>query len=279
MAPFTQAAFIPKQDGYFLTGDEDATYRSTIVQFMENKVNNVGLYVPLPFAANQLMNSLHVSDIELLYKESDALAVKVLDTISSQDFSLNEDGTENTSLNTYGQGFYKYNYQSRKPYKTLPESEIIRVFDMVPVRAFGQEIISNRVVYSNFQDKHTPPPTIDYDTAVTPKENFDVSSDNKSTWTTSEREYPMHTVKQNRNYQAGFVLSDRYGRQSTVILSPVTDKKQTDVATGIIFGGSTFYHPYTADPTVNDIDSWPGDSLKILLNNPCLLYTSPSPRD
>ena len=271
MAPFTQAAFIPKQDGYFLTGDEDATYRSTIVQFMENKVNNVGLYVPLPFAANQLMNSLHVSDIELLYKESDALAVKVLDTISSQDFSLNEDGTENTSLNTYGQGFYKYNYQSRKPYKTLPESEIIRVFDMVPVRAFGQEIISNRVVYSNFQDKHTPPATIDYDVAVTPKASFAPANDNQSLNNTSITEYPEHTVKQNRNYQVGIVLSDKFGRQSTVVLSPVKTTQITDTQ-GITYGGSTYYHPYKPTPVLpvgspaNDINSWPGDSLKLLVN-------------
>ena len=262
MAPFTQEAFIPKQDGYFLGDNEDDAYRSTIVRFMENKVNSVGLYIPLPFAANELSGKLNVSEIEILYKESDSLTVKVLDSVPSSSFKVLNDGSTNTTFN------YLYDYQSRKPYKTLPESEIIRVYDKVPVKAFGQEVIGNRIVYSNFQDKHTPPPTIDYDTAVTPKENFDVSSDNKSTWTTSEREYPMHTVKQNRNYQAGFVLSDRYGRQSTVILSPVTDKKQTDIATGIIFGGSTFYHPYTADPTVNDIDSWPGDSLKILLNNP-----------
>ena len=262
MAPFTQEAFIPKQDGYFLGDNENDAYRSTIVRFMENKVNSVGLYVPLPFAANELSSKLHVSEIEILYKESDSLTVKVLDSVPSSSFKVLNDGSANTTFN------YLYDYQSRKPYKTLPESEIIRVYDKVPVKAFGQEVIGNRIVYSNFQDKHTPPPTIDYDTAVTPKENFDVSSDNKSTWTTSEREYPMHTVKQNRNYQAGFVLSDRYGRQSTVILSPVTDKKQTDIATGIIFGGSTFYHPYTADPAVNDINSWPGDSLKILLNNP-----------
>ena len=33
MAPFTQPAFIPQQKGYFLDGDEDASYRSTILSF------------------------------------------------------------------------------------------------------------------------------------------------------------------------------------------------------------------------------------------------------
>ena len=39
LAPFTQECFIPKQDGYFYAEDEDATFRSTVVNFMENKVN------------------------------------------------------------------------------------------------------------------------------------------------------------------------------------------------------------------------------------------------
>jgi len=264
MAPFTQEAFIPKQDGYFLGDNEEDTYRSTIVRFMENKAKSVGIYVPLPFAANTLQDSLGVSKIEILYKESNSLTVKVLDSVTFDDFSTLTNGDPNTEPQ------YFYDYQSRKPYKTLPESEIIRVYDKVPVRALGQEVIGNRIVYSNFQDKHSPPLTIDYDVAVTPKDELQYPlPENKAFWTTSAVEYPMHTVKQNRNYQVGFVLSDRYGRQSTTILSPVKTSLKTDPSTGVVFGGSTYYHPYTAEPiapAVNGINSWPGDSLKILIN-------------
>ena len=51
-APFTQAAFIPEQDGYFLyvkkpnladVEDQSDTYRSTTVSFMQNKVNDIKL--------------------------------------------------------------------------------------------------------------------------------------------------------------------------------------------------------------------------------------------
>jgi hypothetical protein len=120
-------------------------------------------------------------------------------------------------------------------------------------------------VYSNFQDKHTPPETMDYDVAVTPKDEFNLNG-NKATHTTSAVEYPMHTVKQNRNYQVGFVLSDRYGRQSTTILSPVSAETKQDE--NITFGGSTFFHPYTDDPGAgnNNVNSWAGDSLKVLVN-------------
>ena len=47
MAPFTQPAFIPQQKGYFLADDEDTSYRSTILAFMQNGVQNVELIIPL----------------------------------------------------------------------------------------------------------------------------------------------------------------------------------------------------------------------------------------
>jgi hypothetical protein len=163
---------------------------------------------------------------------------------------------------------YTYQYQSRKPYKTLPEAEIIRVFDRVPVKALGQEVIGNRIVYSNFQDKHTPPASINYNVAANQKYTFNNNTNNTLRYT-SEIEYPMHTLKQNRSYQVGFVLSDRYGRQSTVVLSPVGNKKnEVFVEGGITYSGSTFYNPYKADPGTgnNNIDSWSGDSLKIIID-------------
>jgi len=284
MAPFTQEAFIPKQDGYFLIGDEDKAYRSSVVGFMENKVNNVGLNIPLgtdnlgqDFTPSNINTKLGVENIEIIFKESDSLTVKVLDSINWTDFQ-SETGN-----------VYTYSYQSRKPYKTLPESEIIRVYDKVPVKALGQEVIANRIVYSNFQDKHTPPSDIDYDVVVTEKSPFAQTGTDKAEQTTSSVEYPQHNVKQNRNYQIGFVLSDRYGRQSTTILSKVkpSSKTQTDSQGNLItYGGSTYYHPYSADPgvdaggdTLNFINSWLGDSLKVSVNKPAVLSNELQPPD
>ena len=80
---------------------------------------------------------------------------------------------------------------------------------------------------------------------------------------TSRIEYPNSSVKTNRNYQVGFVLSDRYGRQSSVILS----SKETAVflSTGEL-GGSTLFSPYI-DESI-DTTTWPGNSLKVLLSSP-----------
>ena len=83
-APFTQIAFIPKQDGYFMyikddntnyeVTDQSSTYRSTVVSFMENKIDEIKLYIPLPFSKTTLQSNLENTDgvfiIEVTYKSS-----------------------------------------------------------------------------------------------------------------------------------------------------------------------------------------------------------------
>ena len=264
-APFTQAAFIPKQDGYFLTGDEEKAYISTVVNFMENKVNEIKLQIPLPLdgantpvTGDNLFSQFKIKEIEILYKEDNKLSVQVLDTIQQSDF-----GTAST---------IEYTYQATKPYKTLPESELLRVFDAVPVRALSQEIISNRVVYGNFQDKHTPPVALDYNVGVTQKTVFALpgSATNNPFGTTAITEYPNSTVKQNRNYQAGVVLSDRYGRSSTVLLSTSQIQKIQADSSGsdLAFDAATVYHNYRTSQDATDlpITALSGDSIKILFN-------------
>ena len=129
-APFTQIAYIPKQKGYFFSGDEDSAYKSTIVDFMENNVNNVELIIPLPSKGSLLSSQYKISSVDILYKESDALALKVLETVKVSSVASDFPNTNN----------YVYDYQSRKPYRTLPSNEISRVYDKVPVRALAQEI-------------------------------------------------------------------------------------------------------------------------------------------
>ena len=271
MAPFTQPCFIPKQYGYFLEGilnpqtgeevsDETRTYESTVVSFMENLVNRIGLQLPMPdgidgaqLNANQLLDVLNVQEIELLYKESDSLTVSVVDRITTE------------QLNTAGAvTIYEYDYLATEPFKVLPENQTTRVYDKVPVKALGQEIISNRIVYSNFQNKHTPPESLDYNVGISSKIPYDEVNSNYS-----YSAYPNHTVKQNRYYQVGIVLSDRYGRTSTVLLS----NNQNFVAAAAPnpqFGADTIYVPYQDEydtQNFNNIVDWPGNSLKLYFNN------------
>ena len=80
--------------------------------------------------------------------------------------------------------------------------------------------------------------------------------------TTSIIEYPNHSLKENRNYQVGVVLSDRFGRQSSVILSSSSSSVTVD---GTEFIGSTIFSPYQT--AAIEPATWPGDSLKISFNN------------
>ena len=257
MAPFTQIAFIPKQDGSFLAGDENLAFKSTIVAFMENKVDQISLVINLPDTANNLKENYKIKEIDILYKESDKIAISVLDTIGISEI-------EAQSLAT---NVYEYSYQSRKPVKTLPQNQSTRVYDKTPVRALAQEVSGNRVIYGNFVNKHTAPAHLDYQVTVNQKFSSGSSDDN---W--SYIEYPEHTIKRNRNYQVGWVLSDRYGRQSDVILSNVVDN---DSSNGN-FGASTFYVPYRASstsPTTFLADV--GNSIKIQLNETINSIRSP----
>jgi len=416
-APFTQIAFIPKQDGYFMyvkentkgiqaKDDQADAYRSTVVYFVENKVDSIGLRIPLPFLNYQLQDKLKINEIDILYKEAQGLAVKVVDTITATqvnnsagfftvdssatvsgvtEFTVSNiqggipvgglvDGvniagkpkvtsftptdpnnpstggvvaidllesniTNGTILRVNDSYYYNYVYQSKKPFKTLPENNLTRVYDKVPVRALSQEVAGNRVIYGNFQNKHTPPQFLNYNVGVSQKTTFNINKRQTSTSggtqsgttlslstnskvvvpevgdfitilsgtgvippgtqvinvsaadpalsitvtlsnsvtnvsasdiilfqpggdvlnTTSFVEYPNSSLKQNRNYQVGLVLSDRYSRTSSVILS---SKKTTVGTSGFL--GDTVYSPYLTG-SIND-SAWPGDSLKILFN-------------
>ena len=235
-APFTQIAYIPKQKGYFKNEDEDNAFRSTIVAWMENSVNNIELLVALPAKGNELSNSFKIKSLDILYKESDQTTVKVLETIPVGDLS-------NDSINN----IYTYEYQSRKPYKTLPSDQTIRVYDKIPVRALAQETAGNRIMYANFRNAYSAPDIINYDVKVIDKSSVAGG--------TSWIEYPNHSLKQNRNYQVGFILADKYGRQSPVILSPVSANATNN------FLGSTIFHSYNT--SLSNMKAWFGDTLQL----------------
>ena len=143
---------------------------------------------------------------------------------------------------------YFYNYKSQKPIKVLPEKEIVRVSDIVPMRAKTQEVVGNRVVYGNFLQNNKTPNSLDYEVR-----QIDKGSDEDLKY---NQELINHTLKQGRTYQAGIVLQDRYGRASNVIIN-ADNSKSTEF-------NSTYFSSYTnggVDPL-----SWPGNSLNIVFD-------------
>ena len=220
IAPFTQTCFIPKQDGYFIGDDDAKTWKSTEVGFMENKVNDIGLIINAPTGKwSNINNTMKVEEVDIIYKQAGQNAIKIVETITKDQLDL------------VNSSYLLYNYTSSKPWKTLPTSEILRVSDQVPVRALGQEVTNDRVVYGNYIDKPTPPATINYSCDIVEKA------------VDTQIEYQNQNLKQNRTYQVGVVLADRYGRQSTVILSSL-DKSTS----GPTVKGSTLFNKYKQSP-------------------------------
>ena len=329
MAPFTQSAFIPKQQGYFIGRDAQLTGRKGVIDIMENSVTNVLLAVPLPGSnASNLRDDYKVKEIQLVSKAANDQNIKVITDLELKDFEgqvatatftggnvgsgfspgfkeatttggsgsglvvrVNRSGTvvddygplnanfleiidpglgyqvgdvislsglafqdpapENRTvakivISTIG-GEVQYNYNSQQPIKVLPEKEITRVSDIIPIKALAQSIVGNRVVYGNFLQRYGNLSKLDYDLEVSDKNIL--SSTNQQI-----KEHPNHTVKQNRTYQVGIVLRDRYGRTSNVMLNDSLDEKS-----------STIYVPYTAGGT--DPLEFFGRTLKVKWNN------------
>ena len=126
---------------------------------MENNTNNVELLIPMPDTGNNINSTYKIKSIDILYKESNSLAIKVLDSV---DYNTIKQAFPDTNI-------YIYSYQSQKPYKTLAEDQITRVYDKIPTRALAQEISGNRVIYGNFYTTYTPPNAINYNVSVLPK--------------------------------------------------------------------------------------------------------------
>ena len=287
ISPFTQSLFKPRQEGFYLYSDNYAGFQdlgdvtfvtagtppetdanrvgiSTSNYLYENSINKINVNIPMPVVNNntlqvgEINSVLKIKQIDIIYEDSASTNLLVLKSISVDDPSVI--GNSNTS--------YTYKWEGDKPFKVLPTSEATRTSDKVPIRALGQEVSGNRIIYGNFVNRHTSPEFLDYSVGISGKYTVQQKFSEKS-----GVEYPNHTLKQNRIYQVGVVLSDKYGRQSDVILAPPIFS--TDVEDNSIFSGDTFFSRYFKRNEVSglvtssssNIVNWIGSSLKMLWNS------------
>jgi hypothetical protein len=260
MAPFTQHAFVPKQYGYFLDSavgdsklkrDEKDTAESGVNKLMENQVTSAKFRLELPWRTDTIQSKLQffktdfkIESIQILLKESDGLAIKVVDEIEIDNAGAWYGSQTSTSA------YFEYDYKSEKPFKVLPDADATRVHDKVPIRALAQAVTSNRVVYGNFIEKHESPESLAFDIGVTEKPASSSTSFDR-------KEYPNHTLKQNRSYKVGVVLVDRYGRSSNVILR--------DSLASVTPGDfASIYSPYA---NLTSTLNWPGNNLNLLFTS------------
>jgi hypothetical protein len=92
ISPFTQACFVPQQDGYFIGDDKTKTFKSTEVDFMQNKVNNIKLLIPVPAESTNWSNAvtdLKISSIDIIFKDDSQTTLKVIENILASTLSSN----------------------------------------------------------------------------------------------------------------------------------------------------------------------------------------------
>jgi hypothetical protein len=363
MAPFTQAAFIPKQFGYLIGEDAKRIARKGIVETMENSVTNATLTIPIPTTSvDNLITDLKVKEIQIVSKASNDQNIKVITDLKTETFAGGVDGANLTGTGAsagtgYDPGVYEvspiggsgsglivkvrrtgttggddddddsqggsggtsdtgpldtnyvkivnggrgytigdiveikigsvqtakllitslenyltYNYNSQQPIKVLPEKEVTRVSDIVPIKALAQTIVGNRVVYGNFLQKHGNLEKLDYSVEISDKKVLSATDQ-------QIKEHPNHTIKQGRTYQIGVVLRDKYGRLSNVMLNDDTDEKSSTIYVPYTFGGSdplqyfgrTLRIKWNSQIPEEGSEDWPG--LYHATNNPLGWYS------
>ena len=302
IAPFTQSVFEPLNSGLItnstsadeknttsgepevLTGKKEI-YKKGIVDIMQNRINKVDLRIPLPnkneFATTSpgstYANPYHIQEIEILLKESNSTSFKLVKSIPISDIESTEIEVytvqpKSTSSLYYRQVF-KYTYNSSEPIQLLPEDQISRTYDQVPIVAKALDTVNNRLVFGNYVENYAHPVDtqgnkgMNYKVDVVTKGTVDQASKispaaapylhGLKQWMNSI--YKYHTLKQRRTYQVGIVFSDIFGRQSPVILS---SNKDVDADT-ITAPEVTSDFASNADGKWNATDDCYGNSLAI----------------
>lgn len=122
ISQFTEPAFLP--DPFEFAND------SFLNDGMQNSFNSVVITYntggPL------------VVGVDLLFKEMESNVIKVIEKLDKSELGL----SDNTD--------YTYNFTNSKIYTVLPESEILRLYDNVPLLAKAQTIMGNRLMYGNY---------------------------------------------------------------------------------------------------------------------------------
>lgn len=79
-----------------------------------------------------------VVGVDLLFKEAQSNVIKVIEKLDKQQLGL----SDNTN--------YTYTFTNSKIFTVLPESELLRLYDNVPLLAKAQTIMGNRLMYGNY---------------------------------------------------------------------------------------------------------------------------------
>lgn len=83
-----------------------------------------------------------VTAIDLLFKDSEGTVIKVIEKLKKSELGL----ADNTN--------YTFTFRNSKIFTILPESELLRLYDNVPLLAQSQTLMGNRLMYGNYIENY-----------------------------------------------------------------------------------------------------------------------------
>ena len=185
LSPFSKTAFEAQDFSLdFGTGENEG---------MRNSINAVQIAVDL--------GSEEVEKVEIVMKDSRNKNVNIVTSINRKDFI------------SKGQT-HTYTFRNNKVYTILPDAQVNRLFDNVPLSAKSQEIIGRRIVYGNYKQFFDLKNVNNQ--KITP--DFSLRAVNESIASGS----PSETFKSGRDYEVGISYLDDFGRMTTVLESEVS---------------------------------------------------------
>ena len=172
-APFSNAAFVPGKFEYLSRDGNNEGMNSIVRKITIDQF-------PTPPA--------NVEEIELVYKGAASNNIYLIETFD----------------NTFPASF---DITSGLLGAVIESNQILRLFDNVPKRAKGQEIIANRIVYGNYLQNHD----VNASEINLSASEYSVTHNNIG--------YGLPSVKTDREYQLGVSFIDAYDRESPVFTS------------------------------------------------------------
>jgi len=124
MSPFSRYAFTP--------GPFNFDYSNYNQEGMRNIFNTVDITFDT--------GGRNVKDLDVIFKFSTSQSVNVIERFNK----INEGWLDNTEQTI--------NFTNQKIYTTLPEAQLLRLYDNVPLQAQAQTIMGNRLMYGNYAD-------------------------------------------------------------------------------------------------------------------------------
>ena len=198
--PFTDVVFNPEYDELINSSNSyntDEPYNKSMV----NLIKSIELY---DFIAPDMPED--VVQVDILYKQENSPVIYSIENIAIPSNEAAEDGSGQFNIENSNSKYKgKYVIDSENIHAALPDNQFLRAFDAVPKSALAQEVVGNRLVYANYKQGYNfedRKPTINANYILRSSQDFTQGG--------------LKSLKSQRRYQLGYVLGDKYGRETPV---------------------------------------------------------------